>query len=271
MALADADPGDALEATAVVFSRDRALQLDACIRSMVRFAPYKGPVVVLYTTSTDEFERGYRELALPERVTLVRETTFEVDVHRTIGDAGDFLVFHTDDDVFFRSASVAPVLPQDAAAFSLRLGLNTTYCYPFARAQEVPETAASDAYIAWDWTRGTGDFSYPLSLDGHIFRTSMLTKLLSRARFMNPNTLEAALMRRRHLAPSLMVAYRESVLVSLPLNIVSTTQRNRAAEDPSLSPEALNERFLAGERLDLDAMDFSTIGAAHQVIEPVFR
>jgi hypothetical protein len=37
-----------------------------------------------------------------------------------------------------------------------------------------------------------------------------------------------------------------------------------------MSPEALNARFLAGERIDLDAMDFSAVRGAHQEIPLVF-
>ena len=180
-------------------------------------------------------------------------------------------MFHTDDDVFFRAPPAAPILPDGFAAFSLRLGENTTYCYPLSRAQPVPPTVGAGPLIAWDWTRAEGDFSYPMSLDGHVFATGPLLRILRRTRFSNPNELEGELSLRRYLAPPLMVAFRESCLVSLPANVVTETHHNRSGESPEYTPEALNARFLAGERIDLDAMDFSHVRAAHQEIPFVFR
>jgi hypothetical protein len=254
----------------VVFSKNRALQLDACLRSIERFAPYAGPVVVLYTASEDAFELGYRELAVPERVTLVRQDDFEADVRRVLAEAGEYVVFHTDDDLFFGEASSFGPLPHELACVSLRLGVNTTHSYPRDRGQALPAFTSGGGFLVWDWLRADGEFGYPMSLDGHVFRTALLRRLLERASFTNPNRLEEELNLRRHHVPRLMASYTESCLVSLPLNIVTSTHRNRSADEAALSPSALNERFLAGERLDLDAMDFSAIRGTHQVVELAF-
>ena len=77
--------------------------------------------------------------------------------------ASAYTVFHTDDDVFFRKPATVPVLPPDFAAFSLRLGENTTYCHTGDRAQRVPEAAADGGeLLAWNWARADGDFSYQI-------------------------------------------------------------------------------------------------------------
>jgi hypothetical protein len=259
-----------LAATAVVFSKDRALQLDACLRSIERFAPYDGPIAVLYATSDDQFEQGYRELELPDRVTLRRESDFDRDVRQLLADADEHVVFHTDDDVFFREASPLVQLSPELACFSLRLGVNTTHSYPRDRRQALPAFASGGGFLVWEWARADGDFGYPMSLDGHIFRTALVRRLLERATFKNPNALEEELALRRHHAPRLMASYAESCLVSLPLNVVTSSHQNRFAADAALSPASLNERFLAGERIDLDAMDFTAVRGAHQVVELAF-
>jgi hypothetical protein len=256
----------------IVFSKDRAMQLDACLRSIESSAPYSGTITVIYVATSDGFAAGYRLLDLGERVRLVAQSDdFRSDVMAALDPEGQYTVFHTDDDIFFRRPATAPVLPADAAAFSLRLGENTTRCYPFRRSQQLPTTVAKGPAIAWDWTRAKDDFSYPMSLDGHIVHTRLLLRMLSKARFANPNELEDELHLRRYLAPSTMLAFRESCLVANPVNTVSSTHRNRAGHNSSWSPRALNERFLAGERIDIEAMDFSTVRAAHQEIPLLFK
>jgi hypothetical protein len=248
------------------------MQLDACLRSLERLAPYSGPVTVVYHATNPDFGRAYRLLDTSPRVRLIAQSDdFRGDVMAALSVDSEYTVFHTDDDVFFREPPTAPVLPEGFAAFSLRLGENATYCYPYRSSQSVPCITGDGPFIAWDWTRADHDFSYPMSLDGHIVRTRLVQRMLARARFVNPNELEPELHIRRYLAPSGMLAFRHSCLVSIPANVVSATHRNRASENPEWSAEALNARFIARERIDLDAMDFSDVRGAHQEVALVFK
>lgn len=247
------------------------MQLDACLRSIERFAPYGGPVVVIFKASTPEFAAGYRLLQHSSRVQLVPQSDdFRVDVLKAVDPGREYTVFHTDDDVFFRRPPILPPMGKGFAAFSLRLGENTTYCYPRRRNQPVPPRTERGPVVAWRWTRAQDDFAYPMSLDGHVLATVLVRRMLACSHFANPNELETELHRRRHLAPSGMMAFRESSIVSIPANIVAPTYRNRAGDNPEWSAEELNRRFLAGERIDLDAMDFAQVRAAHQEIPLAF-
>ena len=125
--------------------------------------------------------------------------------------------------------------------------------------------------MAWNWACADGDFAYPMSLDGHVFRTGLLLRMLRHARFRNPNDLETALHFRRHLAPPAMLSFRESCLLSIPANMVNSTHRgNRVGRDPSSSAVALNTRFLAGSRIAFEQMDFSHVRAPHEEVPFVF-
>jgi hypothetical protein len=257
--------------TCIVFSKDRAMQLDACLRSIKRYAPYIGPIVVVYRTTTSSFEAGYATLDRGERTTLMRQSSsFRADVVEALKSAGEYVIFHTDDDVFFRPSLLRPILNDDFAAFSLRLGLNTTYCHTRNRSQVLPALKRSGALLAWNWSDARDDFSYPMSLNGHLFRTSLVKRMLARAHFSNPNELEDELHLRRYLAPRWMLACQASSVVSIPINIVTATHTNRSGSDPALAVEELNKRFLAGERIDLEAMDFSHVEAAHQEVALAF-
>jgi hypothetical protein len=260
-----------LDVNCIVFSKDRALQLDACLRSIERHAPYGGSTVVIYLATNPQFLQGYELLAVSEGTRLLPQSAdFRRDVLDALDTAARYTVFHTDDDFCFRQPTGHLILPPGYACFSLRLGENTTYCYPLDGEQAVPEAAALGSIMAWDWTLANGDFAYPMSVNGHIFETNLVRRMLRHASFSNPNELEFELHLRRHMAPPLMLASRESCVVSVPANAVSVTA-NRSGENPDYSPEALNARFLAGQRIDLDAMDFAGVRGAHQEIPFVFR
>jgi hypothetical protein len=255
----------------LIFSKNRAMQLDAFLRSIEAFAPYDGHVVVIYRATTPAFEEGYRQVKLGPNVTLTPESdSFKRDVSQAIDPSIALTVFHTDDDLFFRRPLGGPLVTESFAAFSLRLGLNTTYCYPLRRPQELSSYYRRGSLIAWNWTHADVDFSYPMSLDGHIFSTATISRIVSRCHFHNPNTLEEALHLKRYLVPHGMLSFVENCLVSVPANVVSDTHSNRSGKNSEVSVEALNRRFLAGERIDRSAMDFSAVNAAHSEIPLAF-
>lgn len=259
------------EVNCVVFSKNRAMQLDACLRSIERFAPFSGPISVLYCATTPDFARAYEQLKTGARTALIPQSDdFCRDVMALLDSPHTYVVFQTDDDLFFRLAPFAPLVPSTHAAFSLRLGLNTTFWYGAQAKQAVPLDSTEGDVLDWEWTRADGYFAYPLSLNGHIMRTELVLRALSKARFGNPNELEDELNLRRYLAPSRMAAFKQSCVVTIPANIVTSTHVNRASTDVALSAEALNHRYLSGQRIDIDAMDFSAVRGAHDEVSYVF-
>lgn len=258
----------------VIFSRDRACQLDLLLRSIKQHAPMLERPVVLWKASHVGFQMGYRILAgeHPD-VHMVQETSFADDLRLLVGPhAGPLACFLVDDDVVFRPVGfdAARLLEdQEILAFSLRLGWNTTFCYPLRQRQPNPTPLRTpDSCCVWDWTTAAHDYGYPASLDGHVMRSSDVVGMLSDRSPGNPNELEdvlamaartPAMMRRRPL----MASYRSSVLVGVPANVVTTTHANRNSAEPEFSSRELNRRYVGGERVSLDGMDFSHVNAAH--------
>lgn len=258
---------------AIVFSRDRAMQLDLLLRSLERNdGGIFDPIHVLRRSTSQAFKESY-EICGSEhpKVEFMVEHKLPSQVRFLLGIT-EHTVFFTDDDILYRPLPSLPPTPMtNWLCFSLRLGLNTTWCYPHKRQQEMPRLIHGGDLFAWNWWNADGDFGYPASLDGHVFRTETLRRALAwLSTAASPNRIE------EHLTEALrndfrpMSSYRVSHLVGLPLNRVNTTNPNRYGEVHTYGIDELNSRYLAGGRIDLDVLDFSNVQGAHQEMELQF-
>lgn len=252
--------------TAVVFSRDRPMQLDLLLTSLEENAPNIFDVNVLWYSREESFQQGYAICAREHpkaRFMLEDGLTYQV---RSLLRGSKLMTFFTDDDVLYREFCDLE-LREDEICFSLRLGLNTTICYPHDRMQKVPKQ--NGRRLRWDWKTADGDFGYPMSLDGHIFQAPDLLPILGH--FMTPNWLEVMLMKS---APGIskpwMACPLQSCLVGIPANRVNIDMPNRNGDSYPYSVQELNERYLNGERINLNALNFSNIRGAHQEMELLF-
>lgn len=260
---------------AIVFSRDRACQLDALLHSIREFAfGLFSPLHVLYTSSDVDFEQGYARCSDEHSAVFVREANFREDTLLLLPEDGP-VCFFTDDDVFYRWVARVPIPEaledEQILGFSLRLGLNTSYCYPLAQVQPPPQASERRGFVTWPWAFASHDFGYPLSLDGHVLRAADVRTLVNGYDFTNPNQLEEILARqasRLSHRPEL-ASFTESTLVGIPANIVNLTHPNRFGA--LATARELNERYLAGERINRVAMDFAQVIGAHQEIPLAFR
>jgi len=258
-----------MSVAAIIFSKDRPCQLDLLLRSLDQYAPSVfGPILVLTLATTADFAAGYRACEEERAATFVREADFRSDVAGLVDAVqSDHLTFFTDDDVLYRplgTNSLGRYLEEDVLCLSLRLGRNTTRCYPYDREQAVPHFETRGRVFVWDWRRGDGDFGYPMSLDGHVFRTETIRDCLDGAEFANPNELEDALVRVRPIRRPLMAAFPESRLVSIPANRVGAYANRHGS---LWTTEDLNQLYLAGLRIDLDALERARpVGAHHEIL-----
>lgn len=167
----------------LIFSKDRACQLDLLLRSVDRHAAgMYSSLTVLWTSSTREFGRGYA-LAFAEHagVKFVLETDFEQQVRKWLSLTDGPVSFLVDDDVFYRAADLGS-LP---------------------------------------WSLRGGDYDYPFSLDGNVYALVDVIVLLHGLAFCNPTELEAAGHEHRNRLPFQAVNHGEPCLVGVPLNRVS--------------------------------------------------
>jgi hypothetical protein len=112
------------------------------------------------------------------------------------------------------------------------------------------------------WVGADGDYGYPMSLDGHIFRTEDIALYLKDGDYSNPNLLES-IMAGSPIKRQKMICYNQSVIMNNPLNKVQTLNNNIHG---NITAEVLNNKWLNGERIKLDTfVGFNNI-SCHQEI-----
>ena len=282
---------------AVIFSKDRALQLHGVLASFAARCrdAAEARIAVIYKASSSQYAASYEQLRrdFSERLDVewVEESHFKRDLiglvtgeklwwRRLLGlvplDKAGGLLFMVDDNLFIREFQLRTTLEAlerfpRSIGFSLRIGKNTTYCYSNRCDQPLPDFQhAEDGVLRFEWPGRVGDFGYPLEVSSSVYRTKDLLGLLSNLPYSNPNRLEQGLSISSKLfartRPELL-CFDQSVAFCAPVNIVQSVLDNRAGNAEKNSIANLNRKFLEGWRIDVDALNGFVPHAAHQEIE----
>lgn len=255
----------------IIFSKDRACQLDLLLRSIQEFVLDTEVIhfSILYKSSAASYNQGYDKVkqAFPT-FQFVDETKgpgdFKSQLLALIDPAIPLSMFLVDDDLFKAAFSLAdaPVSTfqdhPEILCLSLRLGKHIDYCYMLDIHTPAPRFAPGGM---WTWQGQPGDWGYPMSLDGHIFRTHEIEPLLRQLAYENPNRLEARLAA-HPLAQAKMNCYPESRILNLPINKVQQVFKNRSG---TVDVALLNERYVKdGLRIQLSPLRGVLNRAPHQ-------
>lgn len=258
----------------IVFSKDRALQLELFLRSFKRFVlndeAYK--ISVLYTHSDNLFKQGYDILMglVSDNIVFIKEINFKADTIKLIDSQNPHTVFFVDDIIFkesfdFYDEQMALFnADQGIACRSLRLHPRLTYCYAENRNMKRPVFYQNNVF---NWTKETGDYGYPMSQDGHIFRTNQIRQFHIDLDYHAPNTLEGKLHLQRRRMPPKMICYNKSKIINNPMNRVQFASINRCG---NISAEFLNDKFLDGFIISLEPFVGMDNVAVHTEITPEF-
>lgn len=266
--------------TALIFSKDRALQLQATIESFLLHCQDEDSIdlVVLYKASNELHGGQYTELKKKfSGIDFVEESNFREQVLSAI-EKCDYILFLVDDNIFVKPFSMKDITKalqreKDAVGFSLRLGKNTNYCYPFSSKQALPQFKKfSKGILKYYWPDAEYDFGYPLEVSSSVYRCQDMLQLLNRKEFVNPNTLESLMNQNKNLYNSLpyLLTYEESVTFANPVNIVQNVYENKHGTINNYTSEELADCFSQGMAVDVEQYIGLTPNAAHQEAELYF-
>ncbi len=259
----------------IVFSKDRAMQLDCTLRSFFLLCqdPEGIHLSVLYKCSTPLHESQYARLKEDYPAVDFRpEKNFQDDL-MSLAAPSEYILFLVDDNIFVRDFSLKQMIQGlvrhgTAVGFSLRLGRNTTYCYMLGKEQALPLFDNPDgSLLKFDWTKAELDFGYPLELSSSLYRTADILPFIGQMDFANPNTLEMLMAAKKaHFSGARkdLLCFERSVAFCNPANMVQTMWINRAAAGGAYTVEKLAELFAAGCRINVDLFSSFTPNGCHQ-------
>lgn len=260
---------------ALVFSRNRPIQLFALLESMEKYTNFGNSVSVLYSYD-DKFMPGMN--LVKNRFPYVNfrtEVNFRSQVWDFVRYGNECCTFLVDDMIFKDHVRLDPIKclmesRLDVLAFSLRHGLHITYNYPMDCSQRQPMGKNMSGVFEWDWTSAEVDWAYPFSVDAHIFRRSDLESWINHLEFHNPNTFEGSLQLIRHefVIPSIMACNEVSSVINIPHNRVQNTYPNRTQGE---SLDHMNDLFMMGYRIDTDSYFGMRNISTHTTVELSLR
>jgi hypothetical protein len=255
----------------LVFSKDRPYQLDAFLRTARDNAGISlADISVLYRY-TDSFKNDIETVKSENlEVSFIEQDDFRSDVISWVGSVkSDTVSFATDDALFTRSVpseKIANILVanKNITTFSLRMGLHLEHCYPTNSQQHIPNGTVQGGVFVWDAEQAEGDWGYPLSVDGHVFRREFVKSMLESFNFSNPNSLESNWQSLKHLVSPFVCCLPKSCYFNVPLNRVQDEYANRSG---NVLPEQLAHEYRKGKRFAAKSVLSMLNISAHQEIE----
>lgn len=284
---------------AFIFSKNRAAQLRLLLQSFAINAPDVFCPYVLYKADNEAYQVGYDKLRLEcqewfddqvwkyERSSIKEE--FELALKYCNANIGPccsgLCCMFTDDCIAYRpfpnnfceDVESEFFLNDKLICCSLRLGYNTTIQNHRTGETHPPiEGKEKHDYVLWNARRyhHHSNPGYIYGQDGCIFRAIDLFKELSYFEELNSfRAFEGKLSepaRQMIKGKTLMMSPKESLVVNFPLNAV---QAEAYGTTPLrvVTPEELNNRYLANEVIDLRSFDFSNVIGAHQEFDFKFK
>ncbi|WP_343660244.1 hypothetical protein [Chryseobacterium sp.] len=274
----------------IIFSYNRAVQLDYLIQSILERFKTDSKVVILYHTTgahKDGYEllkRKYEDkgISFVERKPVFFDSSyikalnskkdwkffkeknlfnkksdnFKGLLQKIIRESDcEFVMFNTDDGVFYEDVNI----PEEVFTIIRNNPENASYrMYVGENLEGHPSyVEKKDGYYQWDYYSDTEfhHWTFPFSVDATVYHSKGLLKHLEKMVYHNPVTLEENgyhyITRKKLFRIGLSPIH--SQLVATKLNRVSVDSLNPTIH---IKPEFLNEKFLDGYTLELVIPEF---------------
>ncbi len=241
----------------IIFSKDRACQIDSLLRSLNdNFHYIPDTVSVLYKSTDSDFQDGYHRVMAKEILTNIhwlKETDFKSDVRNLVLTMKheSLLMFLVDDNIIFRKIDITPTVAKFQRKH-LFISLRASRSYP--RDRELPSFSETDGSLEWKWKikrKKSNTWNYPFSVDGNIYQTVRLQQILNNINFAAPNSFESAMHAYRKCRwirqIDKAISPMQPSVFNNPLNRVQTEGKTY---HKNIDPNFINKKYLAGFEID---------------------
>lgn len=231
----------------ICFSKDRPLQLEAYLESLMHFGGIKPECITVLVASSPGITYD-RVIARRPGINWVYEKEFREDLLEALRAAENFVLLGCDDVVFKEFFDVNDCIrmlqkDSDVFGFSLRLGANLNF---------IPRLEENEGIFTWNWRDAQGEYwRYPWEVSASVYRRDfLLDHVTSRPDVTNPNRFEAYLA--KDIAegvldvPPKLACFAESSCVTVTVNRVQDEYKNDFDKSKDTSPEALYRDHVNG-------------------------
>lgn len=266
----------------LLFSKDRAIQLELFLRSYAQQMSTPLPLTVMYRASSEAHRQAYEQVFANYRaseLTVVAESAFKPDLLAVLkASSARHVIFFVDDIVFIQPVDTRLLEQWDPrdGILSLRLGRNITHSYNRGGIEQPQPASFESATLGeqplarWRWSTGTLDWSLPTSLDGHLLPLPDLIPVIEQASFKAPNSLEGAIGQYKFLFKWRWgYCWERARIMNLPLNTVKTEDYDFPHQ--GLDAEQLLAAFQQGMRLDISELPLAEHNSCHMAWTPALR
>lgn len=283
-----------------VFSRNRPMQLDAFLKSLVN-APYITDVNVLYTY--DEFHDGV-DMKFRDAYNIVKQEHPNINFIQEGRNRGawkdqiltlvegfqDYFLWATDDSLFYRPTT----LTQDkldwafgdkgALSINLRMGLNVIWQNHW-HSEKVPSFTVTDKHedlIVWDATNISvnNDVGRVWQNDASIMpRELYLDRLMEETHWYKGagcRALDNVGQSGGIFTPRIAAAFDQSAYLNVPVNLVHYLDNGRLYADNwgkfvRQDIHMLNDLFMEGKRIDWKSIDTEGLDCGRKEVEYTYE
>lgn len=264
-------------ATCIIFSRNRALQLEALMRSIEKYSKSSFEVIVQYSCSSAH-RKSYDELIEQFKsyvnYTFIEEQTFSLRLKEVIKSIRTkHLFFLVDDQVFVRPFDIEEVLSvmTNNSFFSLRLGRAITDFGIFERKLE-PKYLIKGNFLEWSWKRNKDqkDWGYQFSVDGTVYKSIDVLRGAMSIPFRAPNSFEdnmnsVFLFRSDNKG----ISYRQPVVINLIINASRQEKEYEHFESGEYSTDDMLKLWRSGVRFSLEKISSIAFFSTHYIIRDI--
>lgn len=264
----------------IVFSKDRACQLNALLESFKSKFHASNKLSILFAVSESRYLEGYLPLMemYPE-YHFIQQSNFKKDVRNLMSEDFEHTMFLVDDAVFIRDVNEKLIdefrANREVLTLSLALSTSVTFEYPRQKSILIPEIKGNiyNWLVRWK-KRGDknsnewgGGWDCPMSVGGNVFLTRDIYKYIKNVKFHNPNSLECNMQKKPIKNKPTMMCCDNAKLLCIPVNVVQKKYKNRHGD---VSAKDLNDIWLKGLKIDVSKIYGVESNAIHKVMDLSF-
>jgi hypothetical protein len=283
--------------TTIIFSKDRPLQLDLCLKSIKKNLVGSDAITITVIENYSEKYRNSIETLKTEHPEVNFSQQTDKNLFKctwsmlSIENKNPLVCFFTDDGIMFKEQGVGIIekVMQDinVVTYSMRMGLNVVrrehqgQSAPdqFCKNPQRSRVDLENGVLYWDKTAHFyGNYwSYSHSVDGHVFRyndifdwtDSICTLSVHNGlKCQTPNDYEAGLQTVWCSTTQWMSSSLESCYVNSPNNRVSDNFHDNSSGDTHYcSPDEMLRLYEQGKRIDFLKVPIPHIDCPHTEID----